>query len=77
MTAKIVLFPRPAIPVDRPKFWQWLPQRVGARHVYRVKRRTPTCRGVPWGDDTVLLPRQWDALEREYEAKYGPIYPRV
>lgn len=77
MSAKIIPFPR-QMPAERPKFWEWLPDRVGAtgrRKVYCVKRRTPTFKGVPWGEGSVLLlPREWEALEREYEAKYGPIY---
>lgn len=77
MSAQIIIFPR-AIPKARPPFWEWLPARVGARRVYRVARRTKTFRGVPWSNGTVLLlPRQWDELEREYEAKFGPIRPHA
>ena len=77
----VIQFPKPhrTINPQRPKFWEWLPDRVGAtgrRKVYRVKRRTRTFHGVPWSDGSVLLlEREWDAYEREYEMIYGPMYP--
>lgn len=72
---QVIQFPR-VMPAERPRFGDWLCERVGARKIYRVKRRTSTFHGVPWPVGAVLLlGREWDALEREYEAKYGPMYP--
>lgn len=75
MTAQIIQFPR-QVSAERPRFGEWLSERVGGRWCV-VKQRRPTWRGIDMSDRVQLLDRQYVAFEREYEALYGPIYPAL
>lgn len=73
MSAQIIQFPR-QMPTERPRFGEWLSEQVGGRWLV-VKQRRATWRGISLADRVQLLDRQYLAYEREYEAKFGPIYP--
>lgn len=78
MTAQIIQFPARTELAYRPSFREFIAAEMGldfARRVYRVKRRTPTFKGVPWGANTVLLTeRDYDAKKAAYHARFGKTY---
>lgn len=73
---QIIQFPR-VPPVERPRFSDWLTSRVGGTWtVVRARNYKRGWKGMPWPEGHVLLlNREYSAYEREYEAKYGPMYP--
>lgn len=78
MTAQVLQFPSRAELPYRPNFREFVAAEMGlvrVNRVYRVKRRTPTCQGVPWGDHTVLLTQKdYDAAKGRYQARFGKTY---
>lgn len=58
-----------------PSFREFVRDELGVQHVrrvYRVKRRTATFKGVPWGPNTALLTEsEYDTFLAAYEARYG------
>jgi len=78
MTAQILQFPGRAELAYRPSFREFVAAELGletVRRCYRVKRRTTTFKGVPWGPNTVLLTeKDYDAKKAAYRARFGKTY---
>lgn len=78
MTAQVLQFPARTELACRPSFHEFVAAEMGlqvVRRVYRVKRRTPTFKGVPWGPNTVLLTeKDYDAQQTRYRARFGKTY---
>lgn len=75
---QIIQFPSRAALSYRPTFREFIRDELGLEHVnrvFRVKRRTPTFKGVPWGANSVLLTeKQYDEYTAAYQARYGKTY---
>jgi len=68
MAATIIrLADRNAAPVAAPSFPDWMRQRIGPDWAV-VRRRTANLRGRY---ARLLLPREYQALEAEYERRFG------
>lgn len=78
MSAQVLQFPARTELAYRPSFHEFIRDELGLEHVrrvYRVKRRTPTFKGVPWGANTVLLTeKDYDAQQAAYRARFGKTY---
>lgn len=72
MPATIIQFPR-QMPAERPRFGDWLREQVGGKWCVSRQRRK-TWRGLDMSESVQLLPREYHAFERRYEALYGPVY---
>lgn len=59
----------------KPTFSDWLLERLGTRN-WVVARRSPNILRR-YGEDVLCLSsKRFEALEKEYEAAYGPAYGR-